>query len=221
MTAQAAWAEIKIVRLEKETVHGLCVVTAELPSIHGLKNTQVQRQLNHILFTEVENQYLHFLKDLETDPFCKESVGTQTSIWVVAHLLSENLISIVVRTTGDRNHPWYELKTYNFDPDTGKKYSLRDLIPEDAMAWLKERIKTEIENSKKQKVDDLPDFRKRYFYEYLEMFFIEKDEIVFDFNTRLFGHADGGADARIKLREVASKLPKDSLLFKLATKTVR
>jgi hypothetical protein len=41
-------------------------------------------------------------------------------------------------------------------------------------------------------------------------------EIVFDFNTSLFGHADGGTDARIKLRELASKLPKDSLLFKLA-----
>jgi hypothetical protein len=41
-------------------------------------------------------------------------------------------------------------------------------------------------------------------------------EIVFDFNTSLFGHADGGTDAKIKLRELASKLPKDSLLFKLA-----
>jgi hypothetical protein len=191
------------------------MVTAELPSIHGLKNVEVQTQISQILLREVEERFAHLTQDLETDAFCREGVGNRMEIEMAAGLLSENLISILILTRGGGIHPSYHLKTYNFDPDTGKKYSLRDLIPEDAMAWLKERIKTEMENSKKQRVDDLDDIGKQYFNEHLETFFIEKDEIVFDFNTHLFGHANGPTDARIKLRELASKLPKASLLFKL------
>jgi hypothetical protein len=71
-------------------------------------------------------------------------------------------------------HPWYELKTYNFDPETGKKYSLRDLIPEETMGWLKERIKTEIEKEKRQRVDDLDDIGKQFFNEYLKPFLSRK-----------------------------------------------
>ena len=61
---------------------------------------------------------------------------------------------------------------------------MRDLIPEETMGWLKERIKIEIEKEKHRRVDDLGEIGKEVFNEQLETFFIEKDEIVFDFNTR-------------------------------------
>jgi hypothetical protein len=174
MAAQVAWAEIKIVRVEKEKVHGLCVVRAEVPSIHGLKNVEVQRQISQILLAEVEEQFIDLSKDLETDAFCKEGVGNPMSIHVAAPHLSENLISIWISNAGSGIHPWYELKTYNFDPETGKKYSLRDLIPEETMGWLKERIKTEIEKEKRQRVDDLDDIGKQFFNEYLKPFLSRK-----------------------------------------------
>ena len=86
------------------------MVTADFGSIEGLKNVEVQRQLNHILLTEVERLYLHFLSHLETDPFCKDSVGKQTSVSVVAPLLSETLISMLVHIISDGIHPWYDLR---------------------------------------------------------------------------------------------------------------
>src|SRR5437762_6207699 len=112
-----------------------------------------------------------------------------------------------IQPTGGGIHPWYDLRPYNFDPRTGKKYSLTDLVPEEAMGWLKERIKQQIDKDKHQRVDDLDTIGRRLFEEHLETFFIVRDEIRFDFNTVLVGHAAGPTRAEIKLRELAPKLP--------------
>jgi hypothetical protein len=56
----------------------------------------------------------------------------------------------------------------------------------------------------------------KWWSKHLETFFIVRDEIPFDFNTVLFGHTVGPTRAEIKQHELAPKLPKNNLIFKLA-----
>jgi hypothetical protein len=214
--AQAVSAEPKIVIESAKRVHGLCEVRAEIPSIEGLANLEVQKKINDILAKDIKSDFIDFSSNLETDDFCKEGLGNQTVIGVEAYFRRENLISILIYLSGDGGaHPWYERKPFNFDPRTGKKYFLKDVIPEESIDWLKKRLKEEIQKSKHQKVDDLDVGGKQIFEERLEKFFITRDEIIFDFNTDLFGHVAGPTVVEIKLRELAPKLPKTNLLFKL------
>jgi len=218
MRAQVSWAEPKIVVESETKVHGLCELRAEIPSLTGLVNLEVQKKINDILSRDIREDLAYFSTDFETSVFCKEGLRNSTVVEVNSYILSDDIISISIHTSSDGGvHPWYELRPYNFDPDTGKKYSLSDLIPEDAMDWLKDRIKQQIEKDKHASVDDLDAIGKQLFEEHLETFFIERDELVFDFNTVLFGHANGPTGVRIKLREIARKLPKDNLLFRLTT----
>lgn len=216
MKLQSAWAEPKIVVLSEQKVHGLCELRSETPYVEGLTDLEVQKKINDILAKDIRSDFIYFSSDFETNDFCKEGLGNQIVIGVESYFLSDNLISISIHVSGDRGaHPWYDRRSYNFDPHTGKKYSLKDVIPEETIDWIKERLKQQIEKNQHKRVDDLDISGKRLFEERLETFFIAWDEIIFDFNTYLFGHVAGPTVVEIKLRELAPKLPKNNLLFNL------
>jgi hypothetical protein len=213
MSAQAASAEPKIAIESAQRVHGLCHLRAEIPTIEGLANLEVQKKINDILAKDIRSTFIDFTSTFERNDFCREGLGERMVIGVEAYFLRENLISILIYASGDGGaHPWYERRSYNFDPHTGKKYSLKDVIPEETIGWLKERLKQQIEKEKHRKLDVTDE---QIFEERLETFFIARDEIIFDFNTYLFGHVAGPTVVEIELRELAPKLPKTNLLFKL------
>jgi hypothetical protein len=216
-TIQPASGDIEVMYESKERIYDLCKVESITPILKGLADVTVQKKINQTIAKKIEHDFNHYLKEFENNPFCEEGVGHEIVIEATFSLLRQDLVSISVHTISDGGvHPWYELKPYNFDPYSGTIYSLSELIPDETMTWLKRKIKQQVEEQKHQKVDDLSTIDKLYFEELIETFYITRDEIIFDFNTVLFGHAAGPTDAKIKLRELAQKLPNDNLLFKIA-----
>lgn len=211
-----ASAEVRVVNESKERIQGLCSVKSNSSSLEGLTNVIVQKNINRILSKEVNDQFTYYLSTFENDSFCTDGLGIEINIGTKTHLLSDALISISIQTTSYGGvHPWYDAKTYNLDPSTGRIYSLRELMSEETIIWLIQRIEQQIERDKHQRVEDLDAIGKSEFEERLETFYINSDEMVFDFNTVLFGHATGPTIVTVKLTELFQKLTRDSILLRL------
>jgi hypothetical protein len=170
------------------------------PQVTDMKNTEVQKKINKELTAHIESSYKGYLdlkKEMEKyrkeeKEHCKEfpysceySYSTRYDI----KFNKDGKLSIIIydSTYSGGAHGLEGLKTFNFNLQTGERYTLKDIISDES------------------KFASLTKYAKKYMKEHQEIFFDE--EIIGDFavnDQTQFYFTDTGIDLIFQQYEVAA-----------------